>query len=69
MYIQVKAKDEDNNIVLEGKLNQQELSFLLQFAINNLMAAGVEFCVGDEEPEDEDEMRFNFPEGMDPTIN
>jgi len=56
--IDVKAKDEEGNIVLEGKLNRREVSFLLQYAINDLMMAGVQFHLN---APDEDESRMEFP--------
>jgi hypothetical protein len=66
MKIDVKFRDEDGNVTLEGYLNRNEVSFLLQFAINELMAEGVRFNIAndldeDEEPDDDDEARLEFP--------
>jgi hypothetical protein len=60
MLIDVKAKDEDNNILFEGKLNRNEVGFLLQYAINDLVAAGVQFNL---DAEDAEEIRFTRPDG------
>lgn len=64
MQIECKAKDEEGNIIFEGMLNRKEVSFLLQYSINDLMAAGVLFNL-DEPDEDDDNpaMRIRFPEG------
>lgn len=65
VVIDVKAKDEDGNVVIEGKLNKNEIGFLLQYAINDLVSAGVQFHL-QEEQDDEDEnpdVRFKFPTG------
>lgn len=63
MQIDVKAKDEEGNIIFEGKLNKREVGFLIQYAVNDLVAAGVQFHLDqpDEEPEDDPQMRFEFP--------
>lgn len=63
MQVDVKAKNEDGDILFEGKINKKELSFLLQYSINDLMAAGVMFNL-DEPDDDEDNpaMRIKWPE-------
>lgn len=43
MHIDVKAKEEDGSVIFEGALNKPEVNFLLSYAINDLMAAGVQF--------------------------
>jgi hypothetical protein len=50
--------------LFEGKLNSKEVSFLMQYAINDLVAAGVMFNL-DEPDDDEDNpnMRIKWPEG------
>jgi hypothetical protein len=64
MKIECKAKDEEGNVLFEGLLNRKEVSFLLQYSINDLMSAGVLFNL-DEPDEDDDNpaMRIRFPEG------
>jgi len=64
MKIECKAKDEEGNVLFEGLLNRKEVSFLLQYSINDLMSAGVIFNL-DEPDEDDDNpaMRIRFPEG------
>lgn len=63
MQVDVKAKNEEGDILFEGKINKKELSFLLQYSINDLMAAGVMFNL-DEPDDDEDNpaMRIKWPE-------
>lgn len=66
MKINVKFKDEDGNVTVEGFLNRNEVSFLLQYAINNLMADGVMFNITgdqDEDPDDDAPSRITYPEG------
>lgn len=61
----VKAKDEEGNVVVEGYLNRKEVSFLLSYAVNSFLAQGVQFAFGDEdddEPGENDEPRFKFPQ-------
>lgn len=43
MNLDVKFRDENGDIIVEGKLHNNELSYLVTFAVNNLMAAGVIF--------------------------
>lgn len=63
--INVKAKEEDGSIIFEGKLNRQESSFLLGMAINDLLAAGVQFYLDQpaQDEDGEDNNRIKFPEG------
>lgn len=58
MMIDVKTRDEDGNIIFEGSLNRKEVGFLLQYSINDLMMAGVQFNLHEE---DEGESRLKFP--------
>ncbi len=53
IQIEVKAKESDGTIIFEGKLNQKESSFLLGYAINDLLGAGVQFYL-DQAAQDED---------------
>ena len=59
--IQVKElNDETNEVETVGTLNGNEVNFLVQFAINYLMAAGAEFHL--DQP-DEEKSRITMPEG------
>lgn len=58
MHIDVKAKDTEGNLLFEGTMNQKELSFCLQYAINDLMAYGVQFNL---DQADEGTNRMTFP--------
>jgi hypothetical protein len=60
MKLDVKAKDDDGNIVFEGKLDKAEISFLIQYAINDLMAAGVQFRMEQDEDEDDTQLKFDY---------
>jgi hypothetical protein len=40
MQIEVTSKDEDGNVVFNGKLNKKEVEFVLNVGVNFLMANG-----------------------------
>jgi hypothetical protein len=65
MEIDVTVKDEEQAVLFQGKLNRNEVGFLLQYAINDLIAAGVQFHLDAEG--DDDAIRFTRPDGA--TIN
>lgn len=62
MLLNVKAKDEEGNILIDGKLNKKEVAYLIQFSINMLLADGVRFNL--EEPSEDDDgdeqLRLDF---------
>jgi len=62
MKIAVDVRDDEGNLKLSGELSKKEVSFLLQYAINQLMAAGVVFNLTQEPSEDE--TRFSMPDGV-----
>lgn len=64
MKLEVKAMNEDGSIALEGYLNRNEINFLIGFAVSELMADGVRFNIDHEEPDDEDEARIEYPQGL-----
>lgn len=64
MKMHVKAMDEDGGVALEGYLNKQELSFLVSYAVSELMADGVRFNLSMDEPDDEDDARIEYPQGL-----
>jgi hypothetical protein len=63
MQIDAKAQDEDGAILFEGKLNRKEISFLLNYAINDLLNAGFQFNLHrpDPQPEEDPQMRIDYP--------
>jgi hypothetical protein len=61
--VTVKAKNEDGDIILEGVIAKEELSFLVQYAINDLMAVGMEFMLGEEDGDGDKQLKFNYGEG------
>lgn len=61
MKIAVDVRDNEGNLKLSGELTKKEVSFLLQYAINNLMASGVVFNMSQEAGEEE--IRFSAPDG------
>ena len=72
MKLNVRVKDDEGNLVVDGSLNRQEMSFLLNYAIADLLNAGVKFYLdksydetADEEEDDESQIRFEFPERND----
>lgn len=68
MQVDVKALDEHGTLIFEGKLNRREVEFMLQYAVNDLLMAGVSFHM-DKPSEKEDEasgeledtLRLEFP--------
>jgi hypothetical protein len=65
MQIDVKARDENGEVLLEGKLNRQEVGFLLGYAINDLMHSGVVFNLQKQENGDDYDApsRIEIPKG------
>lgn len=63
MKVQVTTRNDDGSISFHGTLNKAEVSSLLQYSVNNLMAMG--FILGqDELAEDDDEtIRIQRPDG------
>lgn len=61
MNIEAKFKDKHGNITIEGVIQQQEVSFLLQYAINVLMGQGVKFELDDEGEEEQQSVKMKFP--------
>lgn len=68
MKIKVVGKDEDGNIQIEGEINKREASFLLNYAINDLLSAGVQFYLDepydaalDEEDAEHQPLRIKTP--------
>lgn len=66
--IEVKRHNEETgDIEVAGFLNQVEVAYLLQFAINALMSMGVEVDLKEEAKEDEHGLptsRIKMPKGM-----
>ena len=73
MYIRLENKikltvkefnEKTNEAEVVGSLNSIEVSYLVQFAINYLMAAGVEMDMKKMgEVEDQEALRFELPDG------
>lgn len=63
MQIEVKARNDDGEIILEGKLNRNEVSFLIGYAVNDLMHSGVLRNLAPQENGDDDDApsRINVP--------
>lgn len=63
MQIDVKARDEEGTVLLEGKLNRNEVSFLIGYAINDLMHQGVIFNLQEQDNGDDDDApsRISIP--------
>lgn len=60
--IEVRERNEETGeIEFAGWLNKLEINFLLQYAINNLMAQGVIFDLKTEQEEGKEEMRIQIP--------
>lgn len=62
MKITVKEVDDDGTVTVTGVLNAVEHQYLIQFAINGLMAMGATMAL-EENPQDEegnDKLRIKF---------
>ena len=67
LKLEVKSRNEETGeIEVVGFLNKSEVTYLLQFAINYLMAIGAEVDLKQQaqNAEGEDAMRIIMPEGM-----
>ncbi len=69
MKLKVTGKDENGNVLVEGYINKREASFLLNYSINDLMTAGVQFYLDepydpalDEEDADDQPLRIKTPD-------
>lgn len=62
MMIDIKAKDDEGNILFEGKLNKSEVGFLIQYAVNDLIAAGVQFHLEADSTDEkgDEQLRFDY---------
>ena len=62
MMLDIKAKDDEGNILFEGKLNKKEVGFLIQYAVNDLVAAGVHFNLQAQSTDEkgDEQMRFDY---------
>lgn len=61
MKLKVDFKDENGVTHVKGELTQGEVGFLIQYAVNNLLANGVRFEL--DRPE-QDKERIQVPEGV-----
>ncbi len=68
MKLRVKSFDEEGNIVIDGYINKREMSFLLNYACNDLLNAGVQFNLDepydsglDDEDAEHQPLRMKFP--------
>ena len=51
MIIEVTSEDKDGNVLFNGKLNKEEISFVLNIGVNYLLATGAEFAFTGAEEE------------------
>lgn len=62
MKIEVTARNPDTgDVEFSGYLNRKEMSFLLHVGMTSLLADGVRFNLSHDEPNDDDEPRFEYP--------
>ena len=65
MKLKVIGKDANGDVQVEGTINKREASFLLNYSVNDLLSAGVQFYLDepyDEALDDEDQpLRMKFP--------
>lgn len=64
MKIDVKARNEEGEILFDGAFNKKEVGFLLHYAVTDLLMAGVQFNLQEpiEEDAEDPPLRFAFPE-------
>lgn len=61
--IEVKEKNAEGDIVIAGTLHDKEVNYLVQFAINALVAMGVEFDLKTR-PDETEEIRMKAASGV-----
>ena len=68
MKLRVVTRDEDGNVLVDGYINKRELSFLINYGVNDLMQAGVQFNLDepydaalDDEEAELQPLRMKFP--------
>lgn len=68
MKLRIKSFDEEGNIVVDGYINKREMSFLVNYACNDLLQAGVQFNLDepydvnlDDEDAEHQPLRLKFP--------
>ena len=68
MKLRIKSFDEEGNIVVDGYINKREMSFLVNYAVNDLLSAGVQFNLDepydsglDDEDAEHQPLRMKFP--------
>jgi len=69
MKLRIKSFDEEGNIVVDGYINKREMSFLVNYACNDLLQAGVQFNLDepydvnlDDEEAEHQPLRLKFPD-------
>lgn len=69
MQIDIKTKDSDGNLLFEGQLNRNEVTFLIGYAIQDLLHAGVMFNMTPQDNGDDEDApsRIELPKGT--TLN
>ena len=50
MKLKVIGKNENGDVIVEGLINKREATFLLNYSVNDLLSAGVQFYL--DEPYD-----------------
>lgn len=63
MRIEVRERNAEGEVVVVGFLNQKEISYLLQYGINSLMAMGMEFDL-QTNPEETEQIRLRAANGI-----
>lgn len=61
MRIQVTTRNEDGSVAFDGLINKAEVTTLLQYAINNLMAMGFVMDMSDLAEDDDETIRIQSP--------
>ena len=62
MKLSIKGKNAEGEVAFEGVIAGPELSFLVQYAVNDLMQAGMEFIMGEADEDGDRQLKFDYGE-------
>ena len=69
MKLKVIGKNENGDVIIEGLINKREATFLLNYSVNDLLSAGVQFYLDepydpalDDEDAEQQPLRIKTPD-------
>lgn len=63
MKLQVPVINEDGSVQFIADLSAQETQVIMQFGLNLALTAGLAQFIAKDEPEEQHQLEFDFPEG------